>query len=354
MKRILIIEDNPDIRENISEILELAGYETLTAPDGKRGIELAQQELPDLIICDIMMPELDGYGVLHILNKKEETARIPFIFLTAKTERADMRKGMVMGADDFITKPFDDTELLDAIEARFKKHDLVVKEYEGGAEGIKDFIKDVKDMFNYIEDKDLHKMRSYRKKNDVYQAGDYPHHLYFVQSGKIKTFRTNLDGKELITGIYSKGDFLGYEAILKNESFSDHAMALEDSELLIIPRDLFQQLVLANREIAQKFIELLSQKVDQKEEQLLHLAYNTVRQRTAEALLTLYDKMDEPDHTLKISREDMSNMVGTATESVIRVISDFKDEGILDSQGGKLTIKDRDKLEQIMKWHIAR
>ncbi len=354
MKKILIIEDNPDIRENISEILELAGYETITAADGKQGIELAQKELPDLIICDIMMPELDGYGVLHILNKKEETARIPFIFLTAKTERADMRKGMVMGADDYITKPFDDTELMDAIEARLKKHDLVSKEYESGPDGIKDFIKDVRDMFHYIEDKELHKVRSYRKKNDVYQAGDYPHHLYYVQSGKIKTFRTNLDGKELITGIYSKGDFLGYEAILKNQSFSDHAMALEDSELLIIPRDVFQQLVLANRDIAQKFIELLSQKVDQKEEQLLHLAYNTVRQRTAEALLTLADKLDESDESLRISREDLSNMVGTATESVIRVISDFKDEGILDSQGGKLTVKDRDKLEQIMKWHIAR
>jgi len=354
MKKILIIEDNQDIRENISEILELAGYETVTAGDGKEGIEIAQAQLPDLIICDIMMPELDGYGVLHILNKKEETARIPFIFLTAKTERADMRKGMVMGADDYITKPFDDTELMDAIEARFKKHDLVSKEYESGPEGIKDFIKDVGDLFHYIENKELHKIRSYRKKNDVYQAGDYPHHLYYVQTGRIKTFRTNLDGKELITGIYSKGDFLGYEAILKNESFSDHAMALEDSELLIIPRDVFQQLVLANRDIAQKFIELLSQKVDQKEEQLLHLAYNTVRQRTAEALLTLADKMDESDQALKISREDLSNMVGTATESVIRVISDFKDEGILDSQGGKLSIRDRDKLEQIMKWHIAR
>ena len=354
MKQILIIEDNADIRENIAEILELAGYETLTAPNGKTGVEVAVEKQPDLIICDIMMPELDGFGVLHILNKREDTARIPFIFLTAKTERADMRKGMVMGADDFITKPFDDTELLDAIEARLKKQELIRKEYNPDAEGIKDFIKDVRDLFQYIEEKDLHKIRSFRKKNDVYQAGDYPHHLYYIQSGKIKTFRTNLDGKELITGIYAKGDFLGYEAILKDESFKDHAMALEDCEVLIIPREVFIQLVLANREIAHKFIELLSKKVDAKEEQLLHLAYNTVRQRTAEALLTLQEKLESPDHPLKISREDLSNMVGTATESVIRVISDFKEEGILESQSGKLIIKDRDKLDQIMKWHIAR
>ncbi len=354
MKKILIIEDNTDIRENISEILELAGYSCVTAPDGKHGIELAQSVKPDLIICDIMMPELDGYGVLHILNKKDDTAKIPFIFLTAKTERADMRKGMVMGADDYITKPFDDTELLDAIETRFKKSDLLAKEYNQGAEGIKDFIKDIKDLLHYVEDQELHKVRTYRKKNDIYRAGDYPHHLYYIQSGKIKTFRTNLEGKELITGIYSEGDFLGYEAILKDQTFSDHSMAMEDSEVLIIPRDIFMQLILSNKDIAAKFIQLLSQKVDEKEEQLLHLAYNTVRQRTAEALITLNKKVGDDENKLKISREDLSNMVGTATESVIRVISDFKDEDILEAKGGNLIIKDPDKLEKIMKWHIAR
>lgn len=354
MKRILIIEDNSDIRENIAEILELAGYECITAGDGKKGIEIAQKEHPDLIICDIMMPELDGFGVLHILNKRDETAKIPFIFLTAKTERSDMRQGMIMGADDYITKPFDDTDLLDAIETRFKKSDLLTKEYTKGADGLKDFIKDIKEMLNYLEDQDLHKMRTYRKKNDIYRAGDYPHHLYYIQSGKIKTFRTNLDGKELITGIYSEGDFLGYEAILKDQTFTDHSMAMEDCELLIIPRDVFQQLVLSHKEIARKFIELLSKKVDEKEEQLLHLAYNTVRQRTAEALLVLHEKLADNDHKVKISREDLSNMVGTATESVIRVLSDFKDEGILESKGGNLIINDLKKLDQIKKWHIAR
>lgn len=354
MKRILIIEDNPDIRENIAEILELTGFRTLTAPNGKKGVEMALEEHPDLIICDIMMPELDGYGVLHILNKKEETATIPFIFLTAKTERTDMRKGMVMGADDYITKPFDDTELLGAVEARLKKKELVMKEYTEGSQGIRDFIKDVNGLFHYLEDHEINKVRTYRKKNDIYQAGDFPHHLYYIQSGKVKTFRTNTDGKELITGIYGKGDFLGYEAILKNASFSDHAMALEDCEVLTIPRDVFQQIVLSNREIANKFIELLTARVNEKEEQLLHLAYNTVRQRTAEALLVLAGKMEDSNEMLRISREDLGNMVGTATESVIRVVSDFKEEGILDSQGGKLIIKDMNKLEQIKKWHIAR
>lgn len=121
MKSVLVIDDNPDIRENTAEILDLAGYKIFTAENGKRGVDLVLKEKPDVIICDIMMPELDGYGVLHLLRKNPETSNIPFIFLTAKTERREFRKGMEMGADDYITKPFEDIELLNAIEVRLKK-----------------------------------------------------------------------------------------------------------------------------------------------------------------------------------------------------------------------------------------
>src|SRR6185295_848629 len=130
MKSVLVIDDNKDIRENTAEILELAGYKTFTAKNGKKGVEAALKEKPDLIICDIMMPDLDGYGVLHILSKKSETAAIPFIFLTAKTEKVDIRKGMNLGADDYLTKPFDDTDLLNAIEARLQKALMQQKLYE--------------------------------------------------------------------------------------------------------------------------------------------------------------------------------------------------------------------------------
>ena len=110
MKTILVIEDNNEVRENIAEILELSNYRVLTAPEGKTGVETALKEKPDLIVCDIMMPVLDGYGVLHLLNKHNDTYGTPFIFLTAKSEKSDFRKGMEMGADDFITKPFEDVK----------------------------------------------------------------------------------------------------------------------------------------------------------------------------------------------------------------------------------------------------
>src|ERR1051326_5480975 len=128
-KSILVIDDNNDIRENTAEILDLAGYKTFTAENGKKGVDMAVREKPDVIVCDIMMPELDGYGVLHLVRKNLETQNIPFIFLTAKTERSDFRKGMEMGADDYITKPFEDIELLNAIEIRLKKAEVLQHNY---------------------------------------------------------------------------------------------------------------------------------------------------------------------------------------------------------------------------------
>ena len=120
-KKILLIEDNAEMRENTAEILQLAHYKVIAAMNGKEGVELAEKEEPDLIICDIMMPVLDGYGVLHMLSKNEKTASIPFIFLTAKAERTDFRKGMEMGADDYLPKPFEPRELLARIRSVLRR-----------------------------------------------------------------------------------------------------------------------------------------------------------------------------------------------------------------------------------------
>jgi CRP-like cAMP-binding protein len=356
MKKILIIEDNTEIRENIGEILELADYLPVLAENGKKGVELALSEAPDLIICDIMMPELDGYGVLHILSKKNSTAGIPFIFLTAKAEHADMRKGMALGADDYLTKPFDDTELLDSIESRFRKIETLKKEYQNSGDGLSNFIKDVKKSHNLESITEGLKPRLYKKKNEVFREGDYTNHLYLVDSGKVKTIKTNEEGKELITGIYTKGDFFGYEALLKEMNHQDSAETMEDSEIIQIPKIEFFELLYSNRDVAKRFIELLSNNVVEKEQKLIDLAYNSVRQRTAGALVTIFEKFNDGDinQSMKISRDDLSNMVGTATESVIRVLSDLKDESIIETHSGKIVIKDLEKLKKIQKWHYVR
>lgn len=121
MKKILVIEDNNALRENTAELLELNDYCVFTAANGKLGVELALEHQPDLIICDIMMPELDGYGVLQCLQATEGLCNTPFIFLTAKTEKIEVQTGLAKGADEYIPKPFDDADLLNAVQRQLSK-----------------------------------------------------------------------------------------------------------------------------------------------------------------------------------------------------------------------------------------
>src|SRR6478609_1720835 len=353
MKKILLIEDNLGVRENTSEILVLANYNVITAENGKTGVELAQTEKPDLIICDIMMPELDGYGVLHILSKSEETAGIPFIFLTAKTEKTDIRKGMNLGADDYLTKPFDDTDLLNAIEARFRKNAMQQKRYESTPEGLDNFINDAQQI---LQAKDLakdRKIKIFKKKAEVFSEGDTPLNLFFIKSGNVKVFKSHPDGKELITNLYHENDFFGFESILQNENYNESAIAMQDTEMVLIPRYDFLLMIQSHPDVSASFITLLCKKVAERERQLINLAYNSVRQRTAEALLKVTTLKDSKS-AISISRDDLAKMVGTASESVIRVLSDFKDEGIIEIEGGKIKILHPEKLEKVVRWSVAR
>lgn len=353
MKKILLIEDNPDIRENTSEILLLAGYDVSTAENGKAGVDAAQRLKPDLIICDIMMPELDGYGVLHILNKHPETAAIPFIFLTAKTEKTDIRKGMTLGADDYLTKPFDDTDLLNAIETRMRKHQLRTRQYDNTSSGLEYFIQDAQRALNLSDLCRDKKVKTYKKKTEIFSEGDTPSHVFFVKAGNVKIFKSHPDGKELITDLYKAGDFFGFEPMLENSVYQETAVALEDSEITLIPKNDFLILLNNQPDVSASFISLLCRKVSEKESQLVNLAYNSVRQRTAEALLKVSQLADEKEK-ISLSREDLAKIVGTASESVIRVLSDFKDEGLIEIETGKIKVLARAKLEKVIRWSVAR
>ena len=130
MTTILVIEDEDAIRTNILEMLDFEGYDPLGAQDGQTGLQIARQECPDLVICDIMMPELDGFGVLEALRDDPITRMVPLIFLTAKSEKSDVRRGMSLGADDYLTKPFTREELLEAVESRLKRQNDLAKAHE--------------------------------------------------------------------------------------------------------------------------------------------------------------------------------------------------------------------------------
>jgi len=351
MKTILLIEDNKDVRENTAEILELSNYRVLTAENGKKGVALATKEKPDLIICDIMMPVLDGYGALHLLSKNKETANIPFIFLTAKTERRDLRKGMEMGADDYITKPFDDVELLSAIEVRLKRTDALKRDYESSVEGVMEFLEEAKKIHDLKLISDEREVRTYSKRQLIYEEEARPTHLFFVNRGKVKIFRRNEDGKELITGLVKEGEFFGYTPLLEGKGYEDSAETLEESEIMMIPKKEFDELITHDPQVAAQFIKMLANRLSGKEDELMRLAYNSVRKRVADALLLVYEryKNSEKDKpSLKITREDLAHMVGTATESLIRTLSDFRSEKLIDIIDGKIEIVNEEKLKRML------
>lgn len=350
-KSVLLIEDNSEMRDNTAEILELAGYLVITATNGKEGVARARTEAPDLIICDIMMPELDGYGVLRMLGKHPETASIPFIFLSAKAEKTDFRKGMNLGADDYITKPFDDVELMDAIEMRIKKNDIIHHDYGKHAQGLGQFIRDAQGAEALEALRSDKEERLYKKKEFVYHEGNHPHEIYFVKSGKIRSFKTNEDAKEYTTGLYKPGEFLGYLPLLRDTPYAASAMALEDTEVLIIPADSFFALMYHNRDVSNKFIKMLSDNLSEKEEELLHLAYDSVRKRVADALIQLREKFGPQEQrepfAISVSRDHLASMVGTSKECVIRVLSEFKDEGFVRTKQSEIMILRPDKLADL-------
>ena len=348
-EKVLLIEDNEDMRENTAEILELSNYEVETAENGKDGVKKAKKFLPDLIICDIMMPELDGYEVLHMLSKDDNTAGIPFIFLTAKSENADFRKGMNLGADDYITKPFEEMDLLNAVESRLKRTETFRKEYQSTLEGLHEFMDQVSGLEELEKLSSDKKIRHYRKKENLYHESDYPNGLFFVHKGKVKTYKINEDGKELITNLYHEGEFLGYKAILEDQNYKESAAAMEDTDVVKIPRQDFLSLIYSNKEVSKSFIRMLSNNLSDKEDELLNLAYNSVRKRVADALILLEDKYskDPGQFSMAISRDDLASIVGTSTESVIRTISEFKDEGLLSVKGSNITITNSDGLRNL-------
>ena len=347
---ILVIDDNNDIRENTAEILELAGYKTFTAENGKQGVELAIKQKPSVIVWDIMMPELDGYGVLHLLRKNPDTQNIPFIFLTAKTERSDFRKGMEMGADDYITKPFEDIELLNAVEIRLKKSAILDQKYTSSPQGLTQFLKDVKSTGLVQELSEKYEVDQYDKKQMLYQEGRRPRFLYYLIKGKVKCFKSHEDGKEYITNLYSDGDFIGYTALIEDINYDDSASVLEDAEVMQIPKEDFLQMVYSDINIASKFIHIITQNVKEKEERLLNLAYSSLRKRVAKALVNIVEKFNLKEQTnpIEISREDIAQYVGTATESLIRTLSDFKAEKLIDIRSGKIIVNNVEKLTNLL------
>nr|WP_121272339.1 response regulator [Pedobacter schmidteae] len=345
---VLIIEDNEDIRESTAEILELADFEVLQAINGRVGVEMALAHMPDLILCDIMMPELDGYGVLYMLSKNAKTAVIPFIFLTAKAERIDMRKGMEMGADDYLTKPFDDVELLNAIEIRLSKKDKQELFYSQSIEKLTSLLGGTSGLSVLQKMIAERKVRNVKKRQVIYYEGDDVSGIYLIISGRVKTVKLSADGRELLTGIYGQDQYFGIPAFLSHEPYAETAEALEDATICLLPKEMVEELLNKYPDVTRQFIQILSNNLLDKEEQLLQLAYHSVRKRMAEVLIRLC-KQEKQDTVLnlKVSRDNLAAMAGMATETVSRILSDFRDEEIIEKKGSQIIILDELRLQNM-------
>ncbi|WP_338733435.1 response regulator [Mangrovimonas cancribranchiae] len=345
MKTVLLIEDDAILRENTSELLELSNYNVIAAPNGKIGVEKAITHLPDIIVCDILMPKMDGYGVLQELTRHDTTKYIPFVFLSAKTERQDVRKGMNMGADDYLTKPFEEDELINTIESRIAKSAILKEEREVPEVNTpEDNIRDLNDLKNFLDDNGT--LFKYKKDTVFYREGDHSNYMYLITKGVVKCHKIDEQGKELTTALYKEDDLFGYTSFTQNIPYQETATAVKDLEMVGVSINDLKNVLTQNHEVTLALIQLLTDDLKGIKEQLLQMAYSSVHKKTAATILKFAEKLNrKPDDPISISRSDLASVAGIATETLIRTMSKFKKEGIIEIEGRNIKILDIQKLQ---------
>ncbi|WP_298366732.1 response regulator [uncultured Lutibacter sp.] len=346
-RKVLLIEDDKIVRENTSEILELANYDVKTADNGKNGISVANSFLPDIIVCDIKMPVLDGYGVLQILSRSNKLKHIPFIFLTAKTHHNDLRKGMEFGADDYICKPFEESELLRAIESRLKRVKNIESKNKTETPKLKSnsIFENIKDFNNFLDKKEVF---TYKKNESIYCEGNRSNFIFLIKKGLVKTFKNNEIGKELITGYYFDNEYFGYASFLKNLPHLENATAITNTKLYKITKNEVTSIINNNHNVIYNFIDFLTNKLIEANDKSLLFAYSSVRKKTAFLILDLLKKYPlKSKNEITINRTDLANSVGIAKETLIRTLHDFKKENLIDLTPKSIKILNIDKLKRI-------
>jgi len=338
-KKILLIEDDAIVRENTAEILRLANYQVQTAENGKVGIEMASLQRPDLIICDILMPVLDGFGVLQIVLRNEELKRIPFIFMSAKTDHSDLRKGMDLGASDYITKPFEESELLSAVETRLKLRESFEEENKQNSK--KEVI--YNDLKKYLQNKPVF---SYTRGSTIYSQDNLGKDLFYIINGKVKTYKFNDQGKELITGFYNDGDYFGFTSFSENKTYNENAQSVKQTKLIKLAKSEVLFLINQNPDFSGNFMEVLISSLEAMKEHLIHMAYDSVRKKTADCLQELLPA-ENRDPVIEISRTDLASLLGIAKETLIRTLKELKEEKIIETSKKFIRILDLNKLKAI-------
>lgn len=345
-QKLLIIEDNEEVRENLAEILELYGYETAMAPNGLEGVKAAIQFPPDMILCDVMMPELDGYGVLNLLSKNERTAGIPFIFITARTETEDIRRGMNLGADDYITKPFYKDELLQVIQTRLAK--AAIRSKGNGSQEKQHHLVDPERGSQTLEQafREAGRQKHFSHGNAVVREGEFPHFIFRILKGNVHLSRSHEYGRDYIIAELGPGEIFGVPTVLEKVVYHYTARAATDVECQLLPSKALMDLINTDRSVTEALMHLLAGRVMEHSERLVHQAYDSVRRRTALIVCDLHEKYE--GKPIELSRDELAQMVGTTKESVIRALSDFKREGLLVTEGKTIQVKEPQALRGLL------
>ena len=348
MKKLLLIEDDLVLRENTAEILVLSNFEVITASNGLEGVALAKSRIPDIIISDIMMPKLNGHEVLEILANDERTKYIPFIFLSAKTERKDVRKGMNMGADDYITKPFEEEELISAIESRIAKASILKdqRSLKGNTLIQKNEIRSLNDLKSFFTDKGTKFI--FKKDQVIYSQGANSNFTYLILKGIVKLHQLDKNGKELTTKLNKVGDLFGYTSFTENITYQETATTIMESKLVGVSKQELKSILDKNHGVTLELIQLLTEDLSDLKEHLVHMAYSNVNKKTASTILMFVEKLYcAPEKIINISRNDLASVAGIATESLIRTLSSFKNQGIIEIEGRNIKILDLQRLRKI-------
>jgi CRP/FNR family transcriptional regulator, polysaccharide utilization system transcription regulator len=339
-KNILIVEDNDDLRENISEILELAGFDVVTAVDGIEGLKAMHTSSPDLVICDIMMPKLDGYGVLKAMKSNPRLSHLPLIFLTAKAEKEDFRSGMNLGAVDYLTKPFDAAELIEVVQVRLSQSNPVAAQ-EHPQQGFNiapgNFFTSIwnQEKYNHCEH------RNFPKKSVIYQYDTNTRFVYFVASGCIKASKTTDNGRELIIDMFVAGDMFGYDDVLMQSRHDVTCQTIMDSVIVLLPIDEFKR-EMSHPPFVKALLSYQMSRARAMSHRMPWLGLSSLRKKVAESLIYLMGLQHGSD--LSIMREDLAALAGVAKESLSRTLTDFKDEGLITTQDHQIQLLKIDKL----------
>ncbi|NOT36031.1 MAG: response regulator [Saprospiraceae bacterium] len=332
--KILVVEDNTEMRENIMEILEISNYEVIGAEDGILGIQAARDFKPDLIVSDVMMPNLDGLGMLKILQQDEALSSTPLIFLSAKTEKDDFRKGMNLGAEDYIVKPFESKDLLEVIEKKLIKYTNLRSQSP---------TRRLRGVFNesaLLKNTTLNRIIESIPASDIgknsllWKPDSHNNTVYFLESGIVKEYINSVAGKDFIINFFIGPAIIGIEKIYQ-QKHETYAEISEHAKIISIPKSSIEEL-LEQENLLISYHEFTQHLMGNLQERLSINSYGNVREKVCYHLAQLHQLFK--GEFIHLSREDLACYCGMAKETLIRMLTELKNDKLiqLTSEGIKV------------------